>query len=111
MSGTIVQPANTPYSALVGYDGTNYRTVVVDSSGYLSVNSTNFSPVGMYITSDMDTAADSKYYGYVNTSGAWYIMKEVTTAGSFRFTVGSSGYITAWTNRTTQTYTYFDLVF
>ncbi len=64
-----------------------------------------------YVASDLDTSADTKYYGFVKANGNWYIMKEVTSAGSYRFTKGTSDFTTAWTNRATQTYGYYDVIF
>lgn len=49
--------------------------------------------------SDTDDAADTKYFGFVDQHGGWMIMKEVTSAGTFRYRMGRSGYTTAWTGR------------
>lgn len=64
-----------------------------------------------YKASDIDIAADTKYYGFLNTDGRWYIMKEVTTAGSFRFTKGTADYATGWTGRAAHSYGYYDVIF
>jgi len=56
--------------------------------------------------SDIDEAADTKYYGYIAPNG-WLIMKEVTSAGTFRYIFGQAGYAAAWTGRVGLTYTYF----
>ena len=115
MGGTLhndraVNRLTTPV-LMLGEDGSDIRSLSVDSYGALLVNSSNFSPTGMYVPQDIDVANDTKYYGYVEGEGRWYIMKEISSAGSFRFTNGTADYATAWTARATHTYTYFDLVF
>ena len=62
-----------------------------------------------YKVSDIDDTGPN-YYGFVDKDGAWYIMKEDTTAGSYRYCKGVSDYPTNWDNRTTLTYDYFDIV-
>ena len=110
MGGTQIQPQNTPYFTMVADDGTDKRTVLCDAYGRLFVNNINFSPIGNYVAHDIDTANDAKYYGFLEGTGSWYIMKEVTSAGSYRFCVGTADYSTAWTARAGQTYTYIDLL-
>lgn len=56
-----------------------------------------------YVPSDLDDT--NGYYGFVSASGAYYIQK--VTTNSIRYTVGTTGYTTAWTNRAAQTYDYF----
>lgn len=62
-----------------------------------------------YVISDLDEAAATKYYGFLTASGGWYILKLTSTAA--RYVKGDSGYTTAWTDRATQTYDYYDAVF
>ena len=64
-----------------------------------------------YKASDIDIPNDTKYYGFLNSAGAWYILREISSTGSFRFTRGTADYDDAWTDRATHTYTYFDLIF
>lgn len=106
-------PNMTPVKAiLIGYDGVNMQVLKSDSSGVLSVNaSISEDPLVLYKASDIDIAADTKYYGFIDKDGNWYIIKEVTTAGTFRFVKGSSGYTTAWTARASQSYDYFYTIF
>lgn len=60
-----------------------------------------------YNISDIDDASNPKYYGFITMAGSWYILQENTTAKTYRYAVGSSGYATAWTNRALQDYGYF----
>ncbi len=62
-----------------------------------------------YNISDIDDAAATKYYGYVDNKGRWYILQLTSTAA--RYTKGESDYTTNWTGRTGLTYGYFYSVF
>jgi uncharacterized protein YggU (UPF0235/DUF167 family) len=64
-----------------------------------------------YKISDIDDASNPKYYGFLDKDGNWYILKEDTTAKTYRYTKGATNYSTNWGNRTTLTYDYFDVVF
>lgn len=62
-----------------------------------------------YQISDMDASGSTEYYGFVNASGAWYILEITNT--SARYAKGASGYTTAWTARAEQSYGYYNAVF
>lgn len=82
------------------------------SKGYLestSLNTARLSELGAYEISDTDDDAEPNYYGYLKSSGEWYIMKE--ESGAYRYAKGNDGYTTAWTARASQSYDYFDEVF
>lgn len=98
-------------SAMLGHDGNQYNLVAVSADGRLAVDMTGGGILDQYHTADMDTAEDTKYYGSIDSAGNWYILREITSTGSYRYTKGSADYADAWAARTTQTYTYFDLVF
>lgn len=66
-------------------------------------------PLAKYKISDLDEAGSTKYYGNLDKDGNWYILSLTTTAA--RYVKGTSGYTTAWTNRGSQVYGYFDAVF
>lgn len=51
------------------------------------------------------------FYGFTNKDGAWFIMKEDTNAGSFRYAQGSSNFPVNWGNRENLTYGYFSKTF
>ena len=63
-----------------------------------------------YHVSDIDSTGPN-YYGFIDKDGAWYIIKEDTTALSYRYCKGTSDYSSNWDNRATLTYDYFDAVF
>lgn len=69
------------------------------------------SPIEGYKVADVDDSASPSYYGYINSSGAWYILQEDKTTGAYRYTKGDSGYSSAWTARASKSYGYFNVIF
>lgn len=67
-------------------------------------------PTDGYEISEIDDSTSPAYYGFVHKTGAWYISQEGST-GSYRYVKGGSDFPSAWTNRATLTYDYFDNVF
>ena len=65
--------------------------------------------LGSYLASDVDESGDTKYYGFLSRSGAWYIM--TVTDIATRYSKGSSGYVAAWTGRAALEYDYLNEVF
>jgi hypothetical protein len=59
-----------------------------------------------YHISDSDESGTVKYYGYVNATGGWYILKDGGD-GTYRYAIGKSTYTTNWTGRVALTYYYF----
>lgn len=73
-------------------------------------------PVDGYHPANMEINQGNEatnYYGFLRDDGAYYIQKEVIagTLTTYTYTKGSSGYSTAWTARTSQTYATFDTTF
>jgi len=64
-----------------------------------------------FAASDLDEAADTKYYGFIEQDGAWVILKLVTSAGTLRYAKGKISYQTNWTGRAALSYGYYDEVF
>lgn len=70
-------------------------------------------PLEGYLQSDTDTSnATTQYYGFLNTSGAWYILQTVNSANvmTFRYVAGGGGlttYSSSWSNRSTLSYDYY----
>ena len=64
-----------------------------------------------YKISDMDTNSDPKYYGFLAPDGSWFVMKEDSTAQTYRYSRGEKDYSTAWINRATLTYVLFNVAF
>ena len=63
-----------------------------------------------YFVSDVDESGDPKYYGFLTTSGAWYILQN-TSETTFRYFAGTSDYPTNWTNRASLSYDYYNVIF
>lgn len=63
-----------------------------------------------YKISEIDNNVIS-FYGFINIDGAWYIMKEDTENGSFRYTRGDSNFPSNWANRQNLKYDYLNNVF
>ena len=67
-------------------------------------------PTDGYKITQIDDSAPA-YYGFVERSGKWFIMKEDSTSGAYRYTKGTSSFATNWTNRASLTYDYFNIIF
>lgn len=67
-------------------------------------------PTDGYKVSEVDDAGSPAYYGFVDKTGAWFIMKEEST-GAYRYTKGNSSFSSSWTSRASLTYGYFDSIF
>ncbi len=68
------------------------------------------SPTEGYKVTEIATE-DFNYYGFVNSKGKWYIMKEDPTEGSFRYTKGDTNFSAGWNKRTKLKYEYYHEVF
>lgn len=63
-----------------------------------------------YKVNEIDSGEIS-YYGFVNENGEWYIMREDSNTGSFRYTRGKSEFAKNWENRESFDYGYYHKVF
>jgi len=68
------------------------------------------SPTDGYKITEIDNGLVG-YYGFTNKDGGWFIMKEDTNSGSFRYTKGASNFPRNWDNRTNLKYDYFHDLF
>lgn len=71
-----------------------------------AINPSQSQPFDGYQISEMDDGLVS-YYGFTNTNGAWYIMREDTEANTFRYVKGNAGFPSKWTGRENLKYDYF----
>ena len=67
-------------------------------------------PMDGYRISEIDDNVIT-FYGFTNKDGAWFVMKEDTDTGSFRYARGDSNFPGNWTNRENLKYNYFSNVF
>ena len=84
--------------------------------GYLP-GAAGFNPVSSvenilngYKISDINDGVIS-YYGFTTKTGAWYIMREDTNDGTFRYTSGKSNYPISWESHEKLQYSYFNSAF
>lgn len=61
-------------------------------------------PLAKYKIADTDDASATKYYGFTDIDGNWYILKE--SSSTYRYSTGTANYATNWTNRASLTYDY-----
>jgi hypothetical protein len=57
-----------------------------------------------FVLVDVDLSSPN-YYGFIDSSGSYSIVKVDMSTGSTRFTSDTSGYLLAWTNRESLSYT------
>lgn len=60
-----------------------------------------------YEIANEDLAGDTQYFGHLNHSGAWIILKRVISTGVYTYCAGATGYAAAWAVRDTLTYVAF----
>jgi len=88
--------------------GSSSTVALKDSTG-ATVDPAIKSPTDGYRITQVDDS-DPAYYGYVNKTGNWFIMKEDNTGG-YRYAKGDTSFSTNWTNRAALSYDYFDTAF
>ena len=94
-------------------DSAGYRArgvVVLDSDGVQQVQPLNVLYPGVY---KIDDDASPNFYGFTNSLGAWYILKETLSAGNnvYEYLKGASDIATAWGTRVTDTYDTYENTF
>ena len=67
--------------------------------------------MAQYNISDLDTASDPQYFGYVDADGAWYIMQLTESTGAARYYKGSSNYAASWAVRSGLSYDVYSAIF
>jgi len=80
-------------------DGTNL--LAINTDGSLNINNSNISPLDKYAISRDDSTTTTEYYGFVDITGAWYIMKIDTTTGIYLYAKGTTNFMVEWGNRAT----------
>lgn len=96
-------------------DGKQFYDAKGGSGAGILPSPVNTDPLVGYQPADIDDSASTKYYGFSNKQGHWYIMRE--SSNTFRYARGgekASGgglYSDAWTDRANLSYSYFHEVF
>ena len=77
-------------------------------SGGVSANQGQ--PADGYRISEIDDS-DLTFYGFINKEGAWFIMREDPTSGTFRYAKGDNDFPGAWSKRKALQYDYYHNLF
>ena len=87
-------------------------TVAIKNTAGVAIDPAESQPTDGYAITNIDDGSPS-YYGYLNKNGAWYIMKEDSDLGNYRYAKGAVDFTINWGNRKTDqvTYGYFDDIF
>lgn len=84
-------------------------TALTDGAGN-KIDPAERQPTDGYRISEIDDN-DTAFYGFTGKNGAWFIMKEESDTGSFRYSKGESNFSVNWTNRKDLQYDYFHYIF
>lgn len=85
-------------------------TVALKDTSGTPIDPARHHPTDGYRISEIDDATTPSYFGFVNSTGNWFIMRE-ESSGAYRYSAGSTDFATNWTNRSGLSYDYFDSVF
>ena len=83
---------------------------VAPGFGGVSAGPTAGQSMDGYRISEIDDS-EITYYGFINASGAWFIMKEDPTSGSFRYAKGNNDFPEAWRKRKAHIFDYYHNLF
>ena len=73
---------------------------------------TSNNPTTKYGIARVDSANDTKYYGFLDKDSNWYVMQEVTSTGVFLYTVPvATSFATGWSGRAGLSYVEFNTAF
>lgn len=102
---------SAPSSSTVGVKDASNARINPATNEKLDDVITALSAAGGYAISDLDESGAVNYFGYVSSSGSWYILSYNTSTNAFRYVKGESAYATNWSNRATLSYDYYDVIF
>lgn len=85
------------------------RISLEDSNGN-KINPAQNHPTDGYRISEIDDS-DITLYGFTNIDGAWFIMRQDTDTGTFRYAKGNVDFPGSWNNREHLKYDYYNNVF
>lgn len=85
-------------------------TVALKDSTGAAIDPAIKQPTDGYKISEVDADSSPAYYGYLEKTGKWFIMKEEDT-GAYRYTRGDTDFAGNWTDRDELEYDYYDAVF
>lgn len=85
-------------------------TLLKDTTGN-QIDPAENQPTDGYIISEIDDINVISFYGFINQNASWYIMRQDSGTGAFRYVKGTSNFPESWTNRENLSYDYFSNVF
>jgi hypothetical protein len=89
--------------------GVSGRVALEDIAGN-KIDPAQNQPTDGYRISEIDENFVT-FYGFTNKSGAWFVMREETDTGSFRYARGDSDFPGNWTGRENLKYDYYSSIF
>ena len=93
----------------LGSSSVSGRLALEDTKGN-KINPAQNQPTDGYRISEIDDN-HTGFFGFINQTGAWYVMKQDQETGAFRYARGNSDFPGNWTNREKLKYDYFSTVF
>lgn len=84
--------------------------IALEDSRGTKVDPAQTHPTDGYRISEVDDNAIT-FYGFIKKGGAWFIMREDTSNGSFRYAKGDSGFPNNWEDRKLLKYDYYHNIF
>lgn len=96
-------------SLLFGGNSSNGQLALQDTKGKI-VDPVERQPTDGYQITEIDDS-ETSYFGFTNKEGGWFIMRQDTETGSFRYTKGNMNFSANWRDRDTLDYYYFHEVF
>ncbi len=86
-------------------------TLSIEDTTGKKIDPSERQPTDGYKIAEIDDNEMGTYYGFTNKDGAWFIMKEDTDSGSFRYIKGDSDFSGNWSKREQTTYDYYHNIF
>ncbi|KKR10949.1 MAG: hypothetical protein UT39_C0013G0012 [Candidatus Woesebacteria bacterium GW2011_GWA1_39_21] len=90
--------------------GTGFGVTAIENTSGQKIDPAQRQPTDSYLISEIDDGQIT-YYGFTNPQGEWFIMREDTENGTFRYAKGDPNFQINWENRETLNYDYYYNVF
>lgn len=87
------------------------ESITLQDSNGKKIDPAQNQPTDGYKISEISEEETVTYYGFTNKDGAWFVMKEDATTGSFRYVKGDLNFPVGWKGRKDLAYDYFSNVF
>lgn len=94
-----------------GNTATALETVSLKNSFGQQIDPVEKTPTDGYRITEIDDSSSVTYFGFTDKDGSWYIMRQDTDAGAFRYSRGTSNFSRNWNDRENLRYEYYNDVF